>query len=39
MRFLTHRALSLAARIDPASMTFITSLCDAHWLHRCFGGC
>jgi len=33
------RLMMLATRFDPATLTLIASLCDAHWLHRCFGGC
>jgi hypothetical protein len=33
------RLMTILTRIDPATLVLLSSVCDAHWLHRCLGGC
>ena len=39
MTRLTKRVAFAIAKIDPSFIAFAAQFCDAHWLHRCFGGC
>jgi hypothetical protein len=39
MSRITQRLVLAVAKIDPSVLVFASSVCDAHWLHRYFGGC
>ena len=36
---LSHRVAFAIAKIDPSVLTILSSVCDAPWIHRFFGGC
>ena len=39
MSRLSHRVVFAVAKIDPSVLALLSQFADAHWLHRCFGGC